>query len=339
MPKLKPKHQGSALILTVMVVFIAIVFMLYLFVWEERRVAETEGEARLIARDLARQIERERLQQAIAEDWLTYESKDYGYKFKFPLGWAYLDPEGGAPLGPLNEAAITKAFPHLVVGDFTGKQILQVQALPSSFNNEYISGFIKSMRLDDPENYWKDQTMIDQVVFDRYEYIGKAAYPYNNNQIVYLGQRDIMRYIIRLSPHPLAETIFSTFTFQAPAQTDTALSTEALGFTIDYPSGWQIDSARSTYNEIVFDNGLPGRESVRSEESVDSLVDIKNNFVSKFSSEAIKNVSQLTVAGQAAYRIDTSEFGTSYILFKNGDKLYTITTGGRFPLDSFRFVE
>jgi len=339
------KNQGSTLVLAVILVFIAVVFMLYIFAWEERRVEEAQGETKLIARDLAQKISREKFQEAIENEWLTYESKDYGYKFKFPTGLAYLSVEGGGPLGSLNSDTASKYGGNLVVGDFAGKQILFIQTFPSSTNqgNVYVNDFVRRSKLDDRQKYWHDATtevIQDGVAFDFYDYVGGGDYPYNNAQTVYIGEQNGVGYIIQLTPDPLAEAMFATFIFDSPVLPGSTITTTALGFAIDYPEAWTIDRNRSTANEIVFATSLlESRESVRVENSVDSLMDIKNSFVGKFSPEAIKNVGQLTVAGQAAYRIDTSEFGTSYILFKNGDKLYTITTGGRFPLDSFRFIE
>lgn len=117
-------------------------------------------------------------------------------------------------------------------------------------------------------------------------------------------------------------------------------SDEKLGYTIKYPNDWKIDDSRSSTDETVFDTGIAeSREAIKVEDSAKSLTE----WVDSFDKTVIVKVSDLTVDGQPAKQVDTSEFGITYVGAKKDGKLYTFTTGGRMitngMLDTFQFTK
>lgn len=116
-----------------------------------------------------------------------------------------------------------------------------------------------------------------------------------------------------------------------------------LGFSIKYPTDWTVDSLRSNReksgSDVVFDIGIPeSHEGVR--------VDVSNLTLDEWVSQSDKNVIEetyrLTIDGQPAIRIDTTEFGQKLIGVKFNDKLYVFTTGGRMiengTLSTVKFI-
>ena len=114
-----------------------------------------------------------------------------------------------------------------------------------------------------------------------------------------------------------------------------------LNFEFKYPKTWKVDGSRSSKNEIVFDTGAGDTES---RESITvANANNKNLDYWKSTFENILSTKKTIIDGKDAYELSSSEFGISYIIVINGDKLYTITSTGALInsniLSTFKFIK
>jgi hypothetical protein len=117
---------------------------------------------------------------------------------------------------------------------------------------------------------------------------------------------------------------------------------EAFGFLFTYPKEWTIDDERSSSGEVVFDVGIP-----ESREAIAFRRDAQGLSLDQLAKEKVPDAAviarqySLTVGGEQARAVETTEFGTTYVFFRHSDTVFTITTGGRLlsevVLDSFVF--
>ena len=120
---------------------------------------------------------------------------------------------------------------------------------------------------------------------------------------------------------------------------------DAYGFEFQYPKEWKIDQERTSANEVVFDIGLPeSREAVAFAKNTQdkTLEQLKADQVPDAS--VIDKQSEITIGGENALVIETTEMGRTLILFNHGANTYTITTGGRRMIDegvtsTFKFTD
>ncbi|MFA5051639.1 MAG: hypothetical protein WC544_01085 [Patescibacteria group bacterium] len=100
-----------------------------------------------------------------------------------------------------------------------------------------------------------------------------------------------------------------------------------LGFFINHPSSWQIDTHRSNSTTVVFTTTLSkgeGRESIQASTTDQSL----EAWQAGFDPTTVIDTSQTTVSGQKAIRVNTSEFSIDYVAVRNGTRLYVFTSNG-----------
>lgn len=103
-----------------------------------------------------------------------------------------------------------------------------------------------------------------------------------------------------------------------------------IGFEFKYPTEWKIDQTRTTPNEVVFDIGVAqSREAVRFTSDAGITIEQRKTQIIPNPNVIIKE-SEISVAGERALVIETSEFGTTYIIFRHSNIMYVVTTGGRF---------
>ncbi|MFC1613261.1 hypothetical protein ACFL23_02925 [Patescibacteria group bacterium] len=119
---------------------------------------------------------------------------------------------------------------------------------------------------------------------------------------------------------------------------------EEYGFELMYPEGWSLFFPKSNVNMISFNVGI-----TESAESIEIKKNINNVTFEELKEQKIKfyelvtlTIDDLTIDGEEAIRIETSEFGTIRIFFLHNKFMYEITTGGRMEegiLDSFKFID
>lgn len=98
----------------------------------------------------------------------------------------------------------------------------------------------------------------------------------------------------------------------------------ALGFSLQLPLDWEVDTTRSTADEVVFlpNAGTESREAVKSTVTDQTL----ENWLATFAPAADATVSDMRVAGQPAKRVQTNAFALNYIAFRYGDRLFVVTS-------------
>jgi hypothetical protein len=113
---------------------------------------------------------------------------------------------------------------------------------------------------------------------------------------------------------------------------------EELGFELSYPREWKIDNARSKINEIVFDTGLPSRESIKFDSNADDLTfqKLKNLKIKEYKT-VTEEIEGILIDNTEAIKLSTTEFGIDRIFFIKNNFIYEITTGGRMPVDYLVF--
>ncbi len=118
------------------------------------------------------------------------------------------------------------------------------------------------------------------------------------------------------------------------------------GFEFRYPKAWMIDQERTTPEEVVFDTGAgvtESREAVAFMKN-DKKLTLEQLKTTRVSDPAvIVKQSEMTVGGERTLVIETTEFGTIYVIFNHGDDTYVVTTGGSMMdegvLSSFVFTK
>ncbi len=120
------------------------------------------------------------------------------------------------------------------------------------------------------------------------------------------------------------EDIIKTFRVTDPTAGWKTYTNTALGFSIRTPQNWEVDTTRSTANEIVFlpNSGTESREAIKSVVSDQMVADWQKTFDTK----DITEVSSMTVAGQPATRITTNAFALNYIAFRYDDRMFVVTS-------------
>lgn len=123
---------------------------------------------------------------------------------------------------------------------------------------------------------------------------------------------------------------------------------EKFGFEIKYPENWIIDLKRSNKNRLVLIPGLnnkPGSiEAINFEKNAERLI---LEQIIKKERENYRQVTEkeefLTIGGEKAWKIDTTEFSISRIFFIHGDFKYEIESMGYLDnkdvLDRFVFLD
>lgn len=98
----------------------------------------------------------------------------------------------------------------------------------------------------------------------------------------------------------------------------------ALGFSLQLPLDWEVDTSRSTTDEVVFlpNAGTESRESVKSTVTDQTL----DNWLATFAPAKGATVTDTQVAGQPAKRVQTNAFALNYIAFRYGDRLFVVTS-------------
>jgi hypothetical protein len=114
------------------------------------------------------------------------------------------------------------------------------------------------------------------------------------------------------------------------------------GFELKYPKDWSLIKSG---NKIAFKTGvLESAESIEFTINIDnvSYKNLKNQKIEKYK-DITEKVEELTIAGEKAFNIFTTEFGIERIFFIHGNLLFEITTGGRIIsngiLNNFKFVK
>jgi len=104
-----------------------------------------------------------------------------------------------------------------------------------------------------------------------------------------------------------------------------------LGFSIKYPTSWAIDSLRSNRevsgSDVVFDIGIATESHEGIKMDISNLT--LNEWLNQIDKTIITKTYQLTIDGQPAIRIDTTEFSQKLIGVKFNDKLYVFKTDGK----------
>ena len=116
------------------------------------------------------------------------------------------------------------------------------------------------------------------------------------------------------------------------------------GFEFKHPStsNWVEDRTRSTTNELVFVgvNNIESKESIKVQDSQEKSLD---GWRSVYESDYhIVSVASLTIGGEKAYKLTSTEFGQIFIIAVHNGYLYTITTTGGFNdsiLSTFKFLD
>jgi len=102
------------------------------------------------------------------------------------------------------------------------------------------------------------------------------------------------------------------------------------GFEFQYPKAWTIDQERTTANEVVFNVGNPeSREAIAFVKNDKKLTLEQLKATKVPDAKIIEKQSEMTIGGEKALVISTTEFGTTYIIFNHGVNTFTVTTGGK----------
>lgn len=119
---------------------------------------------------------------------------------------------------------------------------------------------------------------------------------------------------------------------------------DQFGFEFQYPKNWTIDDERTKTNIIVFDIGIPeSREAISFVKNTENLTlaQLEANLITDDS--VVEKKSEMTIGGEKALLIETTEMGLSYIIFNHKNNSYTITSGGRMIelgiISTFKFTD
>ncbi len=98
-----------------------------------------------------------------------------------------------------------------------------------------------------------------------------------------------------------------------------------LGFRIQLPPDWIVDTARSSVDEIVLTDGAESenREAVKSTLTTQALME----WATVYQGEDGYRVTDYTLDGQPGKRVRYSGIGTDYIGVKLDGRLYVVTVG------------
>lgn len=137
-------------------------------------------------------------------------------------------------------------------------------------------------------------------------------------------------------PQVAANDNVQATTQSAPKTDETAnwktYTNSKFGFEIKYPSNWKISTERSDAGSVVWD--IPGGAGTESREAVNFEANSKKLTLNQVKSEiipdksAIAKETQVSVGGEKALKIDTTEFGISHIIFLHNGNIYDIETQG-----------
>lgn len=278
-------------------------------------------------------------------DWRTYTSPGFGYSFNYPS--TYTLQEIGTDVR-VYETSDTSSGQYIV--SFHGQK--SHTTLDSIIKEETASSTLTEAM----PTMINDLSAYEGVIQGMVSWYG--VFVQNESDVIRIGfgstdkgslQKD------RASLTSIQKSILSTFKFTNGSSVSLVgdwktYTNNSLGFSIKYPSNWKIDSARSdrtmSGSDVVFNVGIPeSHEGITVNTSNVSSLDewaeqAKKNLVLD---GAYQGTSYLTVDGQPAVRIDTTEFGGKMVAVLFNGKLYRFDTQGQMiengMLSTFKFIQ
>jgi len=262
-------------------------------------------------------------------DWKTYTNTQYGFEFKYPSDWnSWLDSNNVASIVNLQQK-----------DDDMGSAVISVSATKqlSQTTKPLDSTMVLNKTSDVTYNgiRWS-LTFTSDKREPTLRFISATAY--HNGYLYNIVSRNYPD-----TTEKLFDQILSTFKFTDIADTSTwkTYTSPKYGYSIQYPSKWSIDNNRSDEYTIVFDLGVGG-ESRESVQAIPFSGAPLKDYIKNLNIGTLKQ-SSMIVAGQPAVKIDTNEFGLSFIVVAHGNYIYRFDTQGAMAnqgvLNTFKFTK